>query len=750
MSVYLNKYCFQGKSYTSQEIQDQLALINGLDPTTSSAVLSAIIGVISKNRIDSIQNRALPTSSLLSRAQVINDDYQYNEADIEQSKLFLFKIKECARLNFDVALESVTNKVINSFNFLFKKHQLLPRIYFPLLDTEHEEYPINLFQSQLTEDAKYLGANLVEISTDCQMPRTLYHFFYIYFALKRGNNPTQDFILTAPVRVNEPEYLMLDWCEENYVATVEQLHADILEFLREEDLIAANLRWKEVKDIVNKICEDFKDIYLIKPYLKHNLWSYFFKLCFNEGVEFSRFKTTLLQAIALEWGAPASTEILYRAARLAEDHPIHQKYGNSRSLSFGSSLLSGLVFEGEICGTCPYVYYTWSSYNSSKNEQLISNSLKDSTQLYALKLQPQEVQSYFLCPTIFKNRPLLPLFAGNEFSHPRLRFFLDETGNPVKGISSSPANQNAILRYGQFFPTAEINDKASYCKKISEIFQKNIVLLGHTAVVKPENSDLFFTNKSINFYLSGIRDQDSEFMSWYDLGDSCLYYINIFKEDFLDWGLCRSVNEFIKNNNQIEIKDDFFDSQLFMFRSVDDISFVVVIQEASGELKTFVIDSSNIDFFKNKLSQDDGSSLRKICIYNLDKNNIEKCSHQKMTEEQLHANPIFMTHLVQLKLLRQNVAYSSIELMYVEQWIRVQGARRIYELFSQICVSENAHRHLFFDTIGQMFKKLLIEESKTEGRSRLAQKRVWPDEDDPAIKCSVGLQNVGMMINAFT
>lgn len=335
----------------------------------------------------------------------------------------------------------------------------------PLLDTKDKEYDINLFQSKLAEDAKYLGANQVAFDENHRIPRTLYHLFFIYFALKNGNDKKKYPILKAACLMEDERLSLNEKQEIGYTETVNQLHSDIQNFLNEKQLRLDQLTWKDVKFFVDDICKEFEPIHekLLKDFEeeeapRQKLFYHFYRFCFNTTDHGAKFKAITLRALALEWESPSNTEILYRAAQIsAED--INRGENCAHSLSFSSSLFAGLVFEGTPGGTCSLSYY---------------NDLAD-RQLYALQLSSSKLEKYFFYPTLFKSYDLLPLTARGEFSHPRLRVFTTEKTTGINGVQGK--NEQA-KKLATFTPSLKVNDPVSYRKKITKMFKKNIYLLG--------------------------------------------------------------------------------------------------------------------------------------------------------------------------------------------------------------------------------------------------------------------------------
>ena len=336
------------------------------------------------------------------------------------------------------------------------------QIQLPLLDTEDREYKLSLFHEDLADDTLYLGANQVEIKEhNIVLPRTLYHLFFLYFALKSGNDKEKYSLLNYAISMDEDLPSLKEHSQERYAQTRNQLHSEIQEFLKEKQL--SQLTWKDVKILVEDICNEFETIEqkgsALTQERRSNLWYHFYRFCFYGSQEGpAKFKEMTLRAIALEWGSPCGTEILYRAAQISADD-IFKGNKEPHSLSFSPSFFSGLAFEGNPSGTCSYVYY---------------KNLCDK-QLYALQLPASKVNKYFFYPALFKSHALLPLVAKGEFSHPRLKIFLADESMKVSGAQG---RDEQVKKLAAFVPTAKVQDPATYRNRLIKIFQNSIHLLG--------------------------------------------------------------------------------------------------------------------------------------------------------------------------------------------------------------------------------------------------------------------------------
>jgi hypothetical protein len=466
-NVYQEKYCYDQKEYSYQEIENRLKSICTLNkanswvyPDLTTEPVSRIAKIIRcvKSPLTWLANRfCLVRAATFPFTWLVNRVYKWNGIDIEKSKLFLSEIKRATRVSFDSPRAALADQAIHKFNSLFPKHQLNHKIQMPLLDTDNKEYSLNLYQNKLPEDAKYLGANQVVINENQKMSRTLYHLLFIYFALKNGNNKKTYPILKCSKGMDEECLSLLEIQEKENTQTINRYHPEMLNFFKERNLTLDQLTWKDVKALVDDLCKEFetiKETALSKKSARQNLFYHFYRFCFHGA----KFKEVTLRALALEWESPSGTEILYRGAQIsAED--VNEGENQAHSLSFSSSLFAGLVFEGTPGGTCSYVYYT-----NLANKQL-----------YALRVLPSKLEKYFFYPILFKSYGLLPLIAKGEFSHPRLRVFTTEKTARING---SQGRIEQLKKLANFTPTEKINDPVSYRKKVIKMFQNNIVLLG--------------------------------------------------------------------------------------------------------------------------------------------------------------------------------------------------------------------------------------------------------------------------------
>jgi hypothetical protein len=312
-----------------------------------------------------------------------------------------------------------------------------PSVNYPLLEKAKGAYDLQVFTARPLDDSIFDGGNRVEIpNPDGEpliLPRTLYHLLFIYFSVDSNIDVNQFPILETAHNLNSKESLdPTTWFAgelqdannqvNNRTAleiSKQNLNAKILAFIRDRGLIKPS--WKDTENIVNELIPALETIYrekndVLADRTKTYLWNSFFTFCFDPRSSNSRtaFKSLVTQALAVEWTAPANSEIFYRTSRLSEDN-IKSPNNSPYSLSFGTSLFSGIIFEGARSGTCPYTYYSQSLISSRGTGDY-------GKQLYALEVSASKANKYFFAPPL-KDLELLPLSAQGEFSHPRLKFF---------------------------------------------------------------------------------------------------------------------------------------------------------------------------------------------------------------------------------------------------------------------------------------------------------------------------------------
>ncbi len=169
MFISEQQYKYGTVKYSYQEIEDRLNAICNIDKENSwvhpdlttkpvSNVAKRIRGI--KFPFNWLANRFYIFRAVTSPLNwLIKRVYKWNGIEIEKSKLFLEEIKKCARTNFHSRIALLANDAISKFNLQFPKHQLTQDIQIPLLDTKDQEYNLKLFQSDLSSNAKYKGAN---------------------------------------------------------------------------------------------------------------------------------------------------------------------------------------------------------------------------------------------------------------------------------------------------------------------------------------------------------------------------------------------------------------------------------------------------------------------------------------------------------------------------------------------------------------------------------------------------------------
>ncbi|MEI8300504.1 MAG: DUF3638 domain-containing protein [Chlamydiota bacterium] len=229
--------------------------------------------------------------------------------------------------------------------------------------------------------------------------------------------------------------------------------------------------------------------------------------------------------------------------------------------------------------------------------------------------------------------------------------------------------------------------------------------------------------------------------------------INIFKDDFLAIGLCRSAQEAIAGAKNIKVSSmqDVFNPTFFISENylpakhlskgeipaepfawyAKPVYHLVVTQEALGEIKTLLIDQNDLPFFREQLLKDTGQQERRICIYDP---RLGMTLHGKkpMLEEELKLNAEFMTHYIYAKFWNGMSEYKDEELTHLERWVQSQGAVRMHGFFQEILRYKKDSAKAFTQSpLAQIFDKLIALETEP---SRIAKKRTWPDEELDAVK----------------
>lgn len=353
--------------------------------------------------------------------------------------------------------------------------QFKPYVRYPLLETTCGTYDLKKFATFPENDSIYNGGNRVEIPNSeggiLLLPRTLYHMLFIYFCFESNMDYQQFPPLGRPTRLDSKEELNpASWIDcdltkqpiekstynkRAFELAQHNLNTKILTFFKDKKI--NELTWRECRFLIYELADKFEAMRKKKGH--HDLWEHFYDNCFNAKVDdrTGYFDEMVYNAIAVEWMASPNSEVFYRTSNLSKDNIITAD-DSPQSLSFGSSLFSGIVFEGYEGGTCPYVYYI--------------SSLKDTRkQLYALELSSSKINKYFFRPP-FKDLELLSLTAEGEFSHPRLKFFRNP--KEVQGVILADGFARQVA---QFNPTDKIPDQKSYEAKIMKIFQKSIRII---------------------------------------------------------------------------------------------------------------------------------------------------------------------------------------------------------------------------------------------------------------------------------
>lgn len=233
--------------------------------------------------------------------------------------------------------------------------------------------------------------------------------------------------------------------------------------------------------------------------------------------------------------------------------------------------------------------------------------------------------------------------------------------------------------------------------------------------------------------------------------------INIFKDDFLDLGLCRSAEEVLAGakNSKVECMRDVFNPTFFISQNflpgtnlsegeipaepfawyAKPVYHLVVTQEALGGIKTLLIDQNDLSFFRDQLLNDEGQEERKICIYDP---MLGMTLHGKKTiqEEALKANPAFMTHLIYAKFWNGMSQYTPEEIVFLESWIQAQGVTRMHEFFQEILrYREDSAKAFTQSPLALVFERLLACEAELKAEApRDSLKRTWEDEDPAPVK----------------
>lgn len=344
----------------------------------------------------------------------------------------------------------------------------------PLIDVEALK---DKKSKELSGDLTYQGCNSEEIRCEnekFELPRTLYHLFFIYFSLNSFfNNQNKCLIISSlwAITLGHEEDLN-NPLDERFLEDFRSLeilfHKDICAYMKSLGIAnPKNCTWTELNQIVDSLWKDFESFYNKKKYKFLNTETRIEQLYYQFGrfIYFppirKKSRQLILNALAEEWSLPRDIFLFYRCGNLKNDH--FQKIENEKiekhSLSFNNGLLSGIVFEGTPSGTCPLSYQLYYADVS----------------LYGLKLSKRKLEKYFFYPEKIKSG-LIPLLAKGEFCHPRLKVLI-ESENEI--ISGSQAQYDDIRMLGTIRPNdnSKIESADQYLRKIRNIFNNHIVLL---------------------------------------------------------------------------------------------------------------------------------------------------------------------------------------------------------------------------------------------------------------------------------
>lgn len=342
-----------------------------------------------------------------------------------------------------------------------------------------EPQTLKLFEEDLAADAVYNGANAEKISTaqgEILLPRSLYHFLFIYCTLKHKKDGESYDILKRSIGLVDGRAVsnLKDWPRPNIHheklltnirSSTETFHEEVYQFFSEKEL-TETMTWGQFNQLFETLWSEIETFLEPLKVLEENssddtgdaLVYSFYRFCFSADA-----KNQLLRSLALEWSAPNHYEVLYRCGDLSRDDLRRQNL--PQSLSFGTSFYSGIVFEGTPNGTCaPIFYHQFSTFQ----------------ELYALKVKVSKIEKYFFYPRPFRENGLIPLVARGEFSHPRLRTFINE-GDRVAGVAG---NQEIPKLVASFDSTIKIPTLENLRVKIRKIYNSGLFILG-TAKSRP-------------------------------------------------------------------------------------------------------------------------------------------------------------------------------------------------------------------------------------------------------------------------
>lgn len=204
-----------------------------------------------------------------------------------------------------------------------------------------------------SDDLKYQGCNAEEIGEGeiFQLPRTLYHLFFVYFSLHNyftllSQNRHQ--FLPDPILLGDFEKnLNLSSITENEQKQIRDieisLHRDIRTYFANQEIAdPQNCTWQQVTKLVNQLfndCENFDEAFTtFKPIGERRydaevkLAAHFCRFVFSKDKK-DLAKKIILNALAEEWTLPKETVILYRCGNLWKDHVQKQLENQKKTMA---------------------------------------------------------------------------------------------------------------------------------------------------------------------------------------------------------------------------------------------------------------------------------------------------------------------------------------------------------------------------------------------------------------------------------
>lgn len=259
--------------------------------------------------------------------------------------------------------------------------------------------------------------------------------------------------------------------------TQEELDASIITYLEELGFCPnKEVKWQQIVELLEKL---FANLISYKEKIKldvengegpfvnesgerilaKHIYEYF--LCDDSAQQ--SFQETILNSIQLEWFSPSSKVVLYRGSDCGRDDIItDQDPERSHSLSFNTSPLAGIVFEGFASGTCPLIYHVLSAPH-----------------LIALCLDQHELESFFYYPNQLRDITLYSLNARGEFSHPRIKYFQLDTQHSL-GVAVVGSDYETDQQFARCSSREQESSTFwQYRDKLRELFKQNAVLI-HT------------------------------------------------------------------------------------------------------------------------------------------------------------------------------------------------------------------------------------------------------------------------------